>query len=147
MSAVENKAMVRRVYDEIINQGNLNVADQIFASDYVYRSPGSPELRGPEGFKELIAGYRGAFPDLHMTIDELIAEGDAVASRWTASGTHRGELMGIPPSGKQVTISGLIITRFAGGKATDDFEIFDTMGLLQQIGAMPAPEPAVATVA
>ena len=74
MSAEQNKILVRRVYDEIINKGNLNVADEAFSSDYVYRSPGSPELRGPEGFKQLVTMYRNAFPDLHLDLDNLIAE-------------------------------------------------------------------------
>ena len=144
MSTEQNKAIVRRIYDEIINQGNFEVADELFASEYVYRSPGTPDLRGPDGFKELIGGYRSAFPDLHMTVQEMIAEGDSVASRWTAEGTHQGELMGIAPTGRHASIAGLIVTRLAGGKAVEDFEIFDVMGLLQQLGAMPMAEEPVA---
>jgi steroid delta-isomerase-like uncharacterized protein len=142
MSAEDNKTLVRRVYEEIINKGNLNLADEAFASDYVYRSPGSPELRGPEGFKQLITMYRNAFPDLHLDLDNLIAEGDTVVSRWTARGTHKGELMGIPPTGKQVTVTGVVISRFAGGKAVEDWELVDSLGMMQQLGAIPAPELA-----
>jgi steroid delta-isomerase-like uncharacterized protein len=144
MSAEDNKSLVRRVYEEIINKGNLNLADEAFASDYVYRSPGSPELRGPEGFKQLVTMYRNAFPDLHLDLDNLIAEGDTVVSRWTGRGTHNGELMGIPPTGKQVTVTGVVISRFAGGKAVEDWELIDSLGMLQQLGAIPAPELAAA---
>jgi steroid delta-isomerase-like uncharacterized protein len=146
MSAEDNKALVRRVYEEVINKGNLEVADETFASDYVYRSPGSPEFRGPEGFKQLVTMYRSAFPDLHLDVDELIADGDTVVSRWTGRGIQRGELMGIAPTGKQVTVTGVVITRFRGGKAAEDWELIDTLGMLQQLGAVPAPEQAAAAV-
>jgi steroid delta-isomerase-like uncharacterized protein len=146
MSAEDNKAIVRRVYEEVINKGNLNVADETLTSDYVYRSPGSPEFRGPDGFKQLITMYRTAFPDLHLDVDDLIAEGDTVVSRWTGRGTHQGELMGIPPTGKQVTVTGVVISRFSGGKAAEDWELIDTLGMLQQLGAIPAPEQVVGAV-
>lgn len=139
MSAEENKAIVRRVYDEIMNKGNLNMADELFAKEYVYRSPGSPEVRGPEGFKQLVSMYRDAFPDFSQTVvGDLIAEGDTVVSRWTASGTHQGELMGISASGKHIKIDGVVITRLAGGKVVEDWELVDLVSLLQQLGgALP----------
>lgn len=146
MSTEDNKAIVRRLYEEVINKGNLNVADEALTSDYVYRSPGSPEFRGPDGFKQLITMYRTAFPDLHLDVDDLIAEGDTVVSRWTGRGTHQGELMGIPPTGKQVTVTGVVISRFSGGKAAEEWELIDTLGMLQQLGAIPAPEQAVGAV-
>jgi steroid delta-isomerase-like uncharacterized protein len=145
MSAEENKTIVRRVFDEVINKGDLNVVDEVIASDYVYRSPGSPELRGPEGFKQLIMMYRSAFPDLHLDVDELIAEGNTVVSRWTGRGTHEGEFMGIPPTGKQVSVTGVVISRFAGGKAVEDWELIDALTMLQQLGAIPAPERVAVT--
>jgi steroid delta-isomerase-like uncharacterized protein len=144
MSAEENKALVRRTIEEVVNKGNLDVVDELFADEYVYRSPGTPDLRGPDGFKQLINGYRTAFPDLHMTVTELIAEGDTVACSWTATGTHRGDLMGIPPTGKQVSVTGMIISRFAGGKCVADHEIFDALGMMQQLGVVPAEEAAAA---
>jgi len=145
MSVEQNKATVRRIFDEAINQGNLDVADELLASDYVYRSPGSPDLHGPGGFKELIAMYRGACPDVHLEIDEMIADGDTVVSRWTGHGTQLGEFMGIAPTGKPVTVTGVIVTHFRGGKAADEWELMDMLGLLQQLGAIPAPEAEVAT--
>lgn len=141
MSTEENKAIVRRVYDEVINQGNFAVADELFSSIFVYRAPGSPEFRGPEGFKQLIAMYRAAFPDLHLTVEEVLAEGGTVVSRYTARGTHRGDLMGIPPSGKQVAIPGIVISRFADDKVVEDFEILDHLGMLQQLGVATIPGP------
>jgi steroid delta-isomerase-like uncharacterized protein len=146
MSTEQNKAVVRRVFDEVINEGNLNVADETLTPDYVYRSPGSPDFHGPEGFKQLITMYRSACPDVHLEIDELIADGDTVVTRWTGRGTQLGEFMGIPPTGKQVTVTGVIITHFRGGKAAEEWELMDMLGLLQQLGAIPAPEQAVAAV-
>ena len=141
MSAEENKALFRRVLD-MINTGDLDKADELIAGDYVYHAPGSPEMRGPQGFKQLISMYRTAFPDMTMVLDDILADGDKVAARWTATGTHRGELMGIPPTGKRVTTSGSIISRFAGGKVVEDHEVIDTLGMLQQLGVVPAQEQA-----
>ena len=90
--------------------------------------------------------YRSAFPDLRFTIEDMIAEGDKVATCWRAAGTHQGELMGIAPTGKRVEVIGMIVSRFAGGKIVEDLEVMDTLGLLQQLGAIPeAAEPAAAS--
>jgi steroid delta-isomerase-like uncharacterized protein len=134
MSAEENKAVVRRVYAEVMIDGNLSVVPELFADDYVYHSPGSPDVYGPAGFTELVETYRAAFPDFRQAADLLIAEGDTVVSRWTATGTHRGELLGIPPTGKRVSFGGVVITRLAGGKVVEDWELADTPGLLAQLG-------------
>jgi steroid delta-isomerase-like uncharacterized protein len=137
MSTEDNKAVARRAFD-VINTGNLEVVDELIAPEYVYTAPGTPEVRGPEGWKQLISTYRAAFPDLHMTVDDVMTEGDKVAVRWSATGTHRGELMGIPPTGKRVTVTGMIMSRCAGGKIVEEHEIFDSLGMLQQIGAVPS---------
>jgi steroid delta-isomerase-like uncharacterized protein len=136
MSTEDNKAVARRAFD-VINTGNLDVVDELIAPEYLYSAPGTPEVRGPEGWKQLISMYRAAFPDLHMTVDDVLAEGDKVAVRWSATGTHRGELMGIPPTGKRVTVTGMIMSRCAGGKFVEEHEIFDSLGMLQQLGAVP----------
>jgi len=141
MSVEENKALVRRTYEEVLNNGDLDVADELYAREYVYTSPGSPELRGPEGFKQLVRMLRGAFPDLRFTPEELIAEGDSVVSRWTGRGTHQGEFKGISPTGKQVTVTGMVIHRLANGKFVEDREELDALGLLQQLGAIPSAGP------
>jgi len=138
MSGEENKANVRRVFEEGWNQGNTAVFDELFAADYLGHDPSGP-IHGPEGFKQYYATYRAAFPDTHLTIEDQIAEGDKVVTRWTATGTNQGTLMGIPPSGKRVTITGISITRIANGKAVEDWVNFDTLGMLQQIGAIPTP--------
>ena len=138
MSIEENKAIVRYGTEEGWNQGNTAVFDEHLAADYVGHDPSGP-LHGPEGFKQFYATYRTAFPDTHLTIEDQIAEGDTVVSRWTATGTHQGPLMGIPPSGKRVRVTGITITRFASGKLAEEWFNYDTLGMLQQIGAIPTP--------
>jgi steroid delta-isomerase-like uncharacterized protein len=140
MSAEENKAVVRRVYTEVMGNHDLSVVPELFADDYVYHSPGSPDVHGPDGFRELVTAYRVAFPDFLQTADFLIAEGDTVVSRWTATGTHRGEFLHIPPTGKRVNFTGVVITRLAGGKVVEDWELADMPGLLQQLGITSLPE-------
>jgi steroid delta-isomerase-like uncharacterized protein len=144
MSAEGNKTLVRRLYDEAINSGNFNIVQEAIANNYVYHSPGVPEFRGPDGCKELITMYRTAFSDLHLEVDELIAEGDTVVVRWTARGTHDGEFMGIPATGKRATVTGVGISHFSDGKVTEDWEVMDTFGMMQQLGVTPAPELAAA---
>jgi steroid delta-isomerase-like uncharacterized protein len=136
----ENKAVARRIDAEVWNEGRLEVIDELVAGDYVSTVVGVPEqIRGPQGFREFVVTYRTAFPDLHISIDEQIAEGDIVVTRWTGTGTHEGELMGIPATGKQVTTAGINIDRIAGGKLVAGWALFDQLGLLQQIGAIPVP--------
>jgi steroid delta-isomerase-like uncharacterized protein len=138
MSAEENKAIVRRVNDEVWTQGNLDVIDELIADESVATVVGAPEqIRGPQGFREFVIMYRNAFPDLRIDIDEQIAEGDIVVTRWTATGTHQGDLMGMPPTGKQATTAGININRVADGKLVAGWGIFDQLGLLQQLGAIP----------
>ncbi|TMI70143.1 MAG: ester cyclase [Bacillati bacterium ANGP1] len=138
MSEEENKAIVRRVNDEVWNMGNLEAIDELIADDFVTTVIGAPEqIRGPDGFRDFVLMYRKAFPDLRLTIDDQIAEGETVVTRWTATGTHEGELMGIPPTGKQATTAGININRISGGQLVDGWGIFDQLGLLQQIGAVP----------
>jgi steroid delta-isomerase-like uncharacterized protein len=142
MSTEDNKALARRVIEEIINEGKLSLADELIASEYVYSSPGSPEMRGPEGMKQLVQGYRVAFPDVRLSVNEQIAEGDKVLTRWTATGTHEGDFMGIAPTGKRISVDGMILSRCVGGKIAGEFEVMDALGMLQQLGAIPAAEEA-----
>jgi len=138
MSSEQNKAIVRRLFEEPW-KGNLDVVDELTTSDYVGHDPATPEpLRGPEGVKEFISTYRAAFPDARITVEQQLAEGDLVATRWSGRGTHEGELMGIQPTGKQVTVSGLTISRLVGGKVVEEFQNWDTFGMLQQLDAIPA---------
>ena len=140
MSTEENKAIVRRVNDEIWSEGRLDVIDELIADDFVATIVGAPEqIRGPQGFREFVVMYRTAFPDLRITVDEQIVEGETVVTRWTATGTNEGELMGIPATGKQATTAGININRISGGKLVEGWGLFDQLGLLQQIGAVPTP--------
>lgn len=140
MSMEENKAIVRRVNDEVWSEGRLDVIDELIADDFVATVVGAPEqIRGPQGFREFVVMYRKAFPDLRITVDEQFAEGETVVTRWTATGTNEGELMGMPATGKQATTAGININRISGGKLVEGWGLFDQLGLLQQIGAVPTP--------
>jgi len=132
-----NKAIVRRVYEECLNQKNLSLLDESHATDYVFHLAGNPDIQGGEGFKQLLALYFAAFPDFHVTIEDMIAEGDMVVVRDTASGTHQGELMGIPPTGKQVKWTGINIHHFENGKFAESWTNMDSLGIMQQLGAIP----------
>jgi steroid delta-isomerase-like uncharacterized protein len=137
LSADTNKEIVRRLTVEVWD-GDFGVIDELAAPDYVGHDPSQPEdTRGPEGIKEFVGTYLAGFPDGKITIDEQLAEGDLVASRWTGRGTHKGELMGIPPTGKQVTVSGLTISRVKNGKVVEEWQNWDTLGMLQQLGVVP----------
>ncbi len=143
MSTEENKALARRWLEEGFNQRNLDVADQVYAADYVSHDPSVPfEVRGPEGLKQLTAMYHSSFPDVRITVEEQIAEGDRVVTRWTGIGTHQGEFAGVPGTGKQATVTGITISRISSGKIAEEWINWDTMGLMQQIGAIPAPQQA-----
>jgi steroid delta-isomerase-like uncharacterized protein len=140
MSTEENKAIIRRVNDEVWSEGHLDVIDELIADDFVATVVGAPEqIRGPQGFREFVVMYRTAFPDLRITVDEQVAEGETIVTRWTATGTNEGELMGIPATGKQATTAGININRISGGKLVEGWGLFDQLGLLQQIGAVPTP--------
>src|SRR5689334_22639513 len=110
-----NKAICRRVIDDVVNRGNLAAVDNLIDASYVYHGPGGLELRGPDGFRQLVTLYRTAFPDLRMTIEDAIAEGDKVVLRWTGRGTHRGDLAGVAPTGRSTTVTGIAISRLANG--------------------------------
>ena len=137
MSTEQNKAITRRFFEVF----NLTVVDELFTPDYVHHNPSlTPELqRGREAYKQIVNQFITAFPDLHTTVDDAIAEGDKVATRWTWRGTHKGEVMGIPATGKQVVISGVSIHRIATGKIAEGWINFDALGMMQQLGVIPAP--------
>ena len=137
----ENKTLSRRVVEEVLVAGNLDVVDEIVSKDYVHHDPAMPEEgHGREHFKEFASMYRSAFPDVHVEIEDMIAEGDRVATRWVASGTHEGELMGISPTGNRVTVAGTTIDRLADGQIAETWDIYDALGMMRQLGAIPSPE-------
>jgi steroid delta-isomerase-like uncharacterized protein len=137
MSIEENKAIIRRIVEEAYNKGNLAVVDGITASNYLFHRPGM-EVKGREGYKQqIIAGIRTTFPDLHFAINDMFAEEDKVAARYTMTATHKGEFMGIPPTGKKVTVTGISIVHFTGGKQVESWGIMDDLGMMQQMGVVP----------
>ena len=139
MSTENDKALVRRATEEAINRGNLALLDELVSSDFVLHDPNYPQpVRGAEGLKQYFQTFRSAFPDLHFTIEDIIGEGDTVAVRQTGRGTHQGELFGIPPTGKQVTVTAMIFHRFVNGKPVENWVNSDSMGMLQQLGVIPA---------
>ena len=138
----ENKAVIRRVNDEVFGQGKLDLVDELFAANYVLHDPGIPggELRGPENFKsQWVSMFRTAFPDLRLSVEDQVAEGEKVVTRYTGRGTHQGELMGIPPTNNQVEVSGIIISHVSDGKIEEEWNIFDALGMMQQLGVVPPP--------
>jgi steroid delta-isomerase-like uncharacterized protein len=145
MAVQENKAVARRTLEEVWNQGKIELAEELYAPGYISNDPNNPGVRGPEGLRRLVAAYRAAFPDLQFTIEEQIAEGDLVATRWTVRGTQRGAMMGLPPTGKSVTVAGMAISRISGGQIVEDNVSYDALGLMQQLGAIPQPGQAAAT--
>lgn len=140
-----NKTMARRIYEEAFSKGNLAVVDEVCASNYVGYDPAEPPTHGPSGVKELITRYRAAFPDLRITVDELLATGDTVIARWTATGTNQGPFNGMPATGKKGTVTGIEVVHFANGKAVESFINWDTFGLMRQLGLIPEAAPATVT--
>ena len=137
MSVEENKAAIRRIYEDVFNKGNLAVADEIIATNWVALAPGGQEYKGPDGFKQFITTTRTAFPDLQMTLEDIVAEGEKVAHCGTLRGTFKGEIMGIVPTGKQVTMTTTTISRFEGGKEVEARMIYDQLSMYQQMGVTP----------
>ena len=142
MSTEENKALVRRYLEEAWNKGNVGILDELMASDYSRYMSGPAKPLNREGQKQRITAFRKALPDLHLTIDDLVAEGDKVVFRITLRGTHQGAFMGVSPTGKPVTVTAIDIARFAGGKIVEHWGQMDSLGLMQQLGAVPAPGQA-----
>ena len=141
MSIEQNKALVRRLVDEVFNQGDMAAADAVLAADFVEHEelpPGTPP--GREGPKALTQAIRGAFPDFHVTIEEMIAEGDKVFVRTTWTGTQEGEFMGIPAAGGRMNYSVWDVMRVADGRFVEHWGLSDNMTMMQQLGAMPGPE-------
>ena len=136
MTLEQNKALIRRFYEEVWGKGNLEVAEAVFAADYLRHDlrPGNP-LPGPEGQKKIAADFRAAFPDLQMTIDLMVAEGDMVVARWTTEGTHTGPWGAVPPTGKRAKFSGVNIFRIENGKVAEIWNHRDDLGVMQQLGA------------
>jgi predicted ester cyclase len=135
MSAESNAKIVRRFIDEVCNARKLNVADELFSAQHAYRDPSVPAGPGPQGIKEVVGTYQKAYADAHWNLDELIVAGDdRVIVRWTGSGTHSAELMGIPPTGKHVSFTEMGILRVAGRQVVESWYDVDMLGMMGQLG-------------
>ena len=133
----ENKERQRRVFEEVLNKHNLDLIPEYFASDYSFLSPIGIEIKGANGFKQGMAIAVTAFPDLHLTIDDMFAEGDRVATRFTMTSTFKKEYMGIAPTDKEFSVTGILITRWVDGKEAEAWESRDVLGFYQQLGISP----------
>jgi steroid delta-isomerase-like uncharacterized protein len=133
----QNKTIDRRFFEELLNTGDPNVADEIVAPNYVNHNPAPGETTGPEGVKTFATLLRTAFPDGRFTVEDQIAEGDKVVSRFTTTGTHQGEFVGIPATGKRINITGISIHRVTGGQIQEGWLNWDALGMMQQLGAVP----------
>lgn len=139
MSTEENKALVRRFFEEMWGKGNLAIADELLTTDFVFHPapPGvAPDL---EGYKHWVRMTCAGLADRQSTVEDQIAEGDKVVSRWTYRGTHKGELMGVAPTSKQVTVTGICIDRIFGDKIVEEWIEMDNLGMMQQLGVAPPP--------
>jgi predicted ester cyclase len=139
MSTEENKAVVRRYLEEVVNRDNRDTAREVLAPAVVWHLPGLPDLRGLAGDEQLNAMFRGPFPDAHVTVDDMVAEGDKVSTRLSYRGTHLGEFQGMPATGKSFVMCGMQVARIAEGKLVEAWALPDMLGLLQQLRAIPAP--------
>ena len=136
-----NRAVVDRLTEEVFNQGNVDVIDELVAEDFVEHDPMPGVEPDREGFKQFISTLRSAFPDLRTEVEDQIAEGDRVVERWRSTATHQGEFMGVPATGKRVTIEGMDISRIEAGKIVEHWTKVDILGLMEQLGAIPASAP------
>jgi steroid delta-isomerase-like uncharacterized protein len=140
MSTEENKAIIRRMTEGFYNQGNVDLAEHFFADSYVHHDPASPHVRNRDGLKASLRAFLAGCPDLHITTDQLLAEGDMVAKRWTYHATQSGDLAGMAPTGTRIAMSGLELFRLEDGKIAESWLGYDNLSLMQQLGIIPAPE-------
>ena len=126
-----------RVFNEVLNGRNLELLPQLCTQDYVYHGPGGLELEGIDQLRGMIEGYFTAFPDMHMEVEQRVVEGNLISTRWRVTGTHDGPLDGIEATGEKIDISGQLIMRFEGTKIAEEWEVFDQLAMLKQIGAIP----------
>lgn len=136
-SAAEKEALVRQVLD-LIDERKLDAAFQLYAEDYIYHGPGGQELRGRDGIRGLWDVYLTGFPDLSSTVEDMISQGDKLVLRWTIRGTHTGEFLGVPASNRKITLPITEIFRIADGQLVEAWDQYDRLGLMEQIGGIPA---------
>jgi predicted ester cyclase len=144
MSIEENKAIVRRFFEELLSTDNFAVADEILSPDFRFYFAGSPVAMDLESYMEFLVARRAAFPDRRFIVEDMIGEGDKVSARFTMRGTHKGEFRGIAPSGTELTMTGIDMTRISEGKLVEDRVEVDQLGMMQQLGAETSPHQAEA---
>ncbi|HTJ86464.1 MAG TPA: ester cyclase [Terriglobales bacterium] len=128
------KSPARRIFEELWNDRNLTVIDEIISPDYIHHDPQAVDIpAGIDGYRQFVDRYINAFPDLHMTVEDEIVAGDVVAVRWTVTGTHRGQLPGLPPTGKSISLTGMSIARLRDGKFVESWNNWDALGMMQQL--------------
>jgi steroid delta-isomerase-like uncharacterized protein len=142
--AYDNAAVVRRFLNEVWTQGNIDIVDELIDSGCVTYDPIVGEMRGPEPIKSQVREYRSAFPDLFFTIDDLVVSGDKVYTRYTATGTHKGPIMGVPPSGRTWSTRGMSFARISNGKVVEGHQQWDTFNFLLNLGVLPQIEKGTA---
>jgi steroid delta-isomerase-like uncharacterized protein len=136
--SIENEALVRRFFEEFCNGRRAELADELVCADYVSHGPQAPPAQGPDGLRARVGLYQESV-DGHWDVQELMSVDDRVIARWVGSGTHRGELMGIDPTGRPISVEAISVFRIADGKIAEEWTVWDALGLLQQVGAMPVP--------
>ena len=140
MSAEENKVIMRRFW-EVWEEGDIDRLDELLAHEYVNRALATPDLPpGPEGVKEVVSMFRSGMPDLRVVIEDMIAEGDRVATRYALEGTHGGQLFGIAPTGRHLSIKSMTVERLSGGKIVEHWRVTDELDMMRQLGAIGVPE-------
>lgn len=143
MAVMTNQQLFQRYFDEVANAGNLELADEFFAPDYLHHDPANPDPRpmvGPQAVRDHLTSLKGAFPDLVFEIDDMASDGDQIIVRWTARGTNTGDYFGMPATGKPIEITGMNTWRTRDGKAIEGWVNRDDIGLLQQLGVIPTPQ-------
>jgi steroid delta-isomerase-like uncharacterized protein len=141
VSVEQNKTTCRRLYDEVFSKGNLSSINQLVDSKFVGYDPAFPEpTKGSDGFRDFVSSLRSAFPDLSMKVENIFGEGDFCCARWSATGTHRGDFMGISPTNKRFSITGTDTFRFSGGKVVENYCNWDTLGFFKTLGVIPELE-------
>ncbi|MDR3752379.1 MAG: ester cyclase [Terracidiphilus sp.] len=136
-----NKVVIKAFLEDVINQGRLERANDLVKEDFVELDPLPGQQQGREGLKAVIHALRSAFPDMHWVVKEMVAEGQKVVTRFVWTGAHRGVFLGIPATGRSVEVKGVVIDRLEDGKMADSRILMDTLGLMQQLGVIPAPPP------
>ena len=144
MSIEENKAVVRRFFEELLSRDDIAVADELLSPGFRFYFAGSPNPMNLESYKEFLVARRAAFPDRRFVVEDMIAEGDKVSVRFTMRGTHKGEFRGIAPSGKEVTMTGIDMIRLSDGKMVEDRVEVDQLGMMRQLGVIASPQQAEA---